>query len=32
MRLGTNHFHSDGGMGWDFTVGDFYLFQHSSSE
>jgi len=26
MRLGTNHFHSDGGRGWDFTVSEILHF------
>jgi hypothetical protein len=25
MRLGTNHFHSDGGRGWDFTVSEIFF-------
>jgi hypothetical protein len=27
MRLGTNHFHSDGGRGWDFTVSEIFFPQ-----
>jgi hypothetical protein len=27
MRLGTNHFHSDGGMGWDFIVSEIFFPQ-----
>ena len=25
MQLDTNHFHSDGGRGWDFTVSEIFF-------